>query len=99
MTSTRRRTLTASLKRFIAASLALLVLAPLGTATAQQPAQGGSVGGRVTDEAGAPIVGADIIVEQTTIGTRTGGDGNYVLPTVPVGDRSVRVRMIGFRSQ
>jgi len=101
MISTVRTNLTASFKRFTApwlAALLALVLAPLQIVTAQQPAQGGSVGGRVTDEAGAPIVGADVIVEQTTIGTRTRTDGQYLLPSVPAGPQSVRVRMIGFRS-
>jgi iron complex outermembrane receptor protein len=101
MISTVRPSLTASLKRFIApwlAALLALVLAPLQIVTAQQPAQGGSVGGRVTDESGAPIVGADVIIEQTTIGTRTRSDGEYLLPSVPAGPQSVRVRMIGFRS-
>jgi len=101
MISTVRTNLTASFKRFTApwlAALLALVLAPLQIVTAQQLAQGGSVGGRVTDEAGAPIVGADVIVEQTTIGTRTRTDGQYLLPSVPAGPQSVRVRMIGFRS-
>jgi iron complex outermembrane receptor protein len=101
MISIVRTTLTQSHKRFIGPALAaslVLVVASVQTATAQEPAQPGSVGGRVTDESGGPIVGADVIVEQTTIGTRTRSDGEYLLPSVPAGDRSIRVRMIGFRS-
>ncbi len=101
MISIVRTPLTQSLKRFIGPALAaslVLVVASVQTATAQEPAQPGSVGGRVTDESGGPIVGADVIVEQTTIGTRTRSDGEYLLPSVPAGDRSIRVRMIGFRS-
>jgi len=77
-----------------------MLAAPLSTAAAQQPAaQTGSVAGRVTDDAGAPVVGADVLIEQTTIGSRTRAGGEYVIERVPAGQQSVRVRMIGFRSQ
>jgi iron complex outermembrane receptor protein len=102
MTSTTRATVSPRFNRFIAPLLAALLLIVVGsfqTVTAQQPAQGGSVGGKVTDDQGAPIVGADVLIEQTTIGTRTRADGEYVISGVPAGPQSVRVRMIGFRSQ
>jgi iron complex outermembrane receptor protein len=92
MTPTPRATLS-SFNRFIFTFLNALLLtavASIQIGTAQQPAQTGSVGGRVTDESGAPVVGADVILEQTTIGTRTRADGDYLLPSVPAGNRSVR---------
>jgi outer membrane receptor protein involved in Fe transport len=89
--------------RFLAPGVAaalLLLGAAVSPAAAQQPAaQAGSVAGRVTDEAGAAVVGADVLIEQTTIGSRTRADGEYVIERVPAGQQSVRVRMIGFRSQ
>jgi len=102
MASTTRVTVSPRFNRFIAPLLAALLLIVVGsfqTVTAQQPAQGGSVGGKVTDDQGAPIVGADVLIEQTTIGTRTGTGGEYLIQRVPAGPQSVRVRMIGFRSQ
>ena len=37
------------------------------------------ISGRVTDQAGAPIPGAQIVIEGTTIGTVAGDDGVYRL--------------------
>src|SRR5882724_13595196 len=102
MASTTRVTVSPRFNRFIAPLLAALLLIVVGsfqTVTAQEPAQGGSVGGKVTDDQGAPIVGADVLIEQTTIGGRTRADGEYIIDRVPAGQQSVRVRMIGFRSQ
>ena len=39
-----------------------------------------TVKGRVTDENGAPVIGATVILKGTTTGTATGLDGEYVLP-------------------
>ena len=38
-----------------------------------------TVGGRVTDENGAPVIGATVILKGTTTGTATGTDGFYSL--------------------
>ena len=62
-------------------------------------AQTGSLAGRVTDEAGAAVSGAEVRVEGTTLHVSTGDDGRYALAGVPVGQRSVRVLMLGFQSQ
>jgi outer membrane receptor protein involved in Fe transport len=60
--------------------------------------QGGTVAGKVTDEAGAPISGADVMIEGTRRAAQTGGNGEYVIDQVPAGSQTVRVRMIGYRS-
>ena len=39
-----------------------------------------TVKGRVTDENGAPVIGATVLLKGTTTGTATGLDGEYVLP-------------------
>ena len=39
-----------------------------------------TVKGRVTDENGAPVIGATVILKGTTTGTATGLDGEYALP-------------------
>ena len=72
-----------------------LTLAP--GAAAQDAAQAGTVAGRVTDERGAGISGAQVFLVRPAIGTQTGSDGNYRLTGVPAGTHSLGVRMLGFR--
>ncbi|MFQ6678016.1 MAG: TonB-dependent receptor domain-containing protein [Fidelibacterota bacterium] len=56
----------------------------------------GKIKGRVTDEEGTPLPGANIIIENTVLGAATDGDGNYYILNVPPGDYTVRVMMIGY---
>jgi outer membrane receptor protein involved in Fe transport len=60
-------------------------------------AQTGTVTGRVVDERGAGIAGAQVFLVRPAIGTQTRTDGNYTLPRVPAGSHSLGVRMLGFR--
>jgi iron complex outermembrane recepter protein len=76
--------------------LVLPVIRP-ATAAAQDAAQTGSIGGKVTDERGAPVSGAQVGVQGTTAGAQTGTNGEYVIARVPAGAHTVRVRMVGFR--
>lgn len=66
---------------------------------ARAMAQGGSIGGKVTDEQGAGVAGAQVTVEGTGKGGVTGATGAYTIDAVPVGSHTVRVRLIGYRSQ
>jgi iron complex outermembrane receptor protein len=61
-------------------------------------AQTGSVSGRVTDESGAAVSGAEVRVEGTTLHASTDDQGRYELREVPAGERSLRVLMLGFKS-
>jgi outer membrane receptor protein involved in Fe transport len=90
-----RSTLTRS---WAALALAVLFWIPASAAGAQQT-QGGTVAGKVTDEGGAAVSGADVIVEGTRRSAQTGTTGEYVIEDVPAGSQTVRVRMIGYRSQ
>lgn len=47
-------------------------------------AQGKSVSGTVTDEAGDGIIGVTVMVKGTKTGTATDIDGRYVLNTPPI---------------
>lgn len=63
-------------------------------------AQAATITGRVTNEADAPIVGANVIIQQLNLGTTTGQDGRYTL-TIPAeraaGQRvQLNARFIGF---
>jgi iron complex outermembrane recepter protein len=79
-------------------AMAVLLALPLASPAGAQQTQGGTVAGKVTDEAGAPVSGADVMIEGTRRATQTGGNGEYVIDEVPAGSQTVRVRMIGFRS-
>ncbi len=57
----------------------------------------GKIIGKVTDEStGSPLIGANVILAGTTIGTATGVQGEYLLLNVPVGTYDVEVKMIGY---
>lgn len=63
-------------------------------------AQVGSVTGRVTNaETGEPMQGARLVIQGTNAKATTNEDGRYVLPSVSVGARVVRVNFIGFTQQ
>ncbi len=85
------------------ARLTLTALVVLGTGVTSvagaQTDQTGSIGGRVIDDQGAPLAGAQVAIPGTTIGTQTRADGSYVLPRVPVGSHSLQARMLGFRPE
>ena len=89
-----------ALSRVAAMALAWQLILPVAQpsmAVAQGTAQTGSIDGKVTDEKGAPIAGAQIGVQGTTAGAQTGTNGEYVIARVPVGAQTVRARMVGFR--
>ncbi|WP_245542036.1 TonB-dependent receptor [Proteiniphilum acetatigenes] len=65
--------------------------------TTQAPQQEIRLSGRVTDENDDPVIGANISVPETTIGTVTDIDGNYAL-SVPRG-ATLRVSYIGYLEQ
>jgi outer membrane receptor protein involved in Fe transport len=91
---------TLSAWRAPAAVAALVALGLLGrSAPARAQAATGTIAGKVSDERGAPLPGAQILVDQTNKGAISGPDGGYVVEAVPVGSRTVRARLIGYRSQ
>lgn len=72
----------------------LLVLLTIGVQAFAQSA----VSGKVTDEAGEPCVGANVLIKGTTTGTMTDLDGNYSLTDVRKGAIIV-FSSIGYTSQ
>src|SRR2546428_2354561 len=86
----------------VAQSLTLVLWALLGTGArggAQVAGPTGSVAGRVTDERRAAIAGAQITLDQGGKGAVSGADGSYLIDAVSAGAHTVRVRLIGYRSQ
>jgi hypothetical protein len=79
--------------RFLLALGVLLLLAP--PALAQN---WGRVEGRITQRAGgAPLPGANVVVEGTGYGTATEADGSYLL-RIPTGRYVLRVSAVGFEA-
>ncbi|MGD8727550.1 MAG: TonB-dependent receptor, partial [Gemmatimonadales bacterium] len=75
--------------------LAAVVLVAVGWAPLAGQ-QTGRVGGRVVaEESGAPVVGASVAVEGTTLRTTTDAEGRFLLTRVPVGAQTVTVTYIG----
>ncbi len=59
-------------------------------------AQNGSITGKVVDENGLPLPGANIVVLNTTIGAATDENGIYSISNVPVGTYSLRAQFVGY---
>jgi outer membrane receptor protein involved in Fe transport len=75
----------------------LIPIARPTAAVAQDAAQTGTIGGKVVDERGAPVGGAQVYIARTAIAAQTRSDGGYTLDKVPAGSQTVRARMLGFR--
>ncbi len=78
-------------------ALALLCLVAPGARLLAQA--GGSIAGKVTDEQGAPIVGARVAIVQLGRTTATLANGTYTIEAVPAGAHTVRASFIGYRGQ
>ncbi len=60
----------------------------------------GKIRGRVTDEkTGEPLIGANIVIEGTTMGAAAGPDGEYVILNVPPGTYTLVASMIGYQTE
>ena len=70
--------------------LLMLSLAQAGTT--------GKLAGKVTiKDSGEPMIGANVIINDTNLGAATDADGNYYILQVPPGTYSVRFTMIGYQ--
>jgi len=58
-----------------------------------------TVKGKVTDDTGQPLPGANIIVEGTTVGTSSDFDGNYILNTEKTPPFNIVISYTGFETQ
>jgi TonB-linked SusC/RagA family outer membrane protein len=83
------------MKRALVGSALLWAMA-LGEASAQEQ---GTIAGRITDAAGAPVAGAQVVVEGTNLGARSDPDGSYRITGVTAGAVVVRVRLLGYGAQ
>src|SRR5262245_55907413 len=79
-----------------------LAFAALALCVAPRLAQaqgGGSVTGRVTNEAGQPLAEARVFLVGTTQIATTNGEGNYALRGAQAGPAEVRVIHVGYAEQ
>ena len=63
------------------------------------PGTDGTIRGRVTDEKGEGLPGTQVYIPNTSYGTMTDGDGNYILLNIPVGKYDIIFAMIGYKQQ
>src|SRR5262245_20385724 len=82
--------------RAVVLASALILIASF-TAPAAAVAQTGTLAGRLTDEDGAPLGGANITLVEAKRGAISLQNGDYVVADVPVGTYTVQVRLIGYR--
>ena len=89
------------MKRNSSSTLSLLLVLVAGPVAlhAQGEGQTGSISGRVLDEQGSGLAGANVTIQGSSIAAQTRGDGGYLLARVPAGPRTLRARLIGYRPQ
>ena len=63
--------------------------------SAKAPTTGALVG-KVTDENGRALAGADIVVQRLAMRVRTRTDGSFTLQGIPVGDYDILFRKLGY---
>lgn len=79
--------------------LLLPVLLAMMTAGPLIAAEAGRVRGRVTDaETGEALVGANVLVEGSMMGSATDENGEYLISNVPVGKQTIEVSYIGYQT-
>ncbi len=63
-------------------------------------AQSGFISGQVTDaEDGDPLIGANVVIDGTTLGSSTDVDGNYRILNVRPGTYTIVVRYVGYQTK
>ena len=73
------------------ATLVLLLMVPLTVL-----GQSGTITGQVTDSNGDVLPGANVVIQDLTLGSSTNNNGEYTIDSVPVGTHTVEASFIGF---
>ena len=58
----------------------------------------GKLVGKVTDQSGEPLIGANVILDGTTIGAATDVEGYYSIINVRAGSYQIRFRFLGYKT-
>lgn len=56
----------------------------------------GAIGGRVIDDIGDPLPGANVVLQGTQLGAATDIDGNFVITEIPPGEYEVAASFVGY---
>ena len=59
----------------------------------------GKLVGRVTDQSGEPLIGANVILDGTTMGAATDIEGYYSIINVRAGTYTIKFRFLGFKTR
>jgi outer membrane receptor protein involved in Fe transport len=81
---------------FALAAIAILLAGSSRDAAGQDTPQTGTVNGRVMDERGTGISGAQVFLVRPPVSAQSGAEGAYTLNRVPAGTHMLMVRMLGF---
>ena len=82
------------MKKLLAVIIMTIVIFP----TMLLSQSSGKISGTILNEEGAPLGGANVIIEETSYGGASAEDGKYYILDVPVGTHTVRVDYIGYKS-
>lgn len=77
----------------------LVLLLLLATPIATMAQSTGKLAGRVVDDLGDPLPGANVVVEGTQLGAATDIDGQYFIIGIPIGEYSVTASFVGYQPQ
>jgi len=89
-----RRLSTPWTTRLLAVVLLVFMAVP---ASAQQASPNGTVAGRVADQSGSALPGAQVIIRTLNVRTNTNPQGEFTLSQVPVGTHVIEVEYLGYR--
>lgn len=79
--------------------VALLLVFTLVMATTVDSGTTGKIAGVIKDKAtGAPLVGANVVIEGTTLGAAADGSGYFFIINVPPGKYRLKAMMMGYKS-
>ncbi|MEJ5352319.1 MAG: TonB-dependent receptor [Melioribacteraceae bacterium] len=83
-------------KRVYIFFLFLIMALPLKIILAQGS---GSISGRVVDKGtGEPLIGANVLILNTSLGAATDYDGKFTIHHIPVGKRTLQISYIGYET-
>ncbi len=57
----------------------------------------GKIAGNITTEDGAPLAGANVLLDGTSSGAATDAEGNYAILNIPIGIYTIKVDYIGYK--
>ncbi len=75
-----------------------LILCLAGVTTILQAGVGGKLSGRVVSQDGGPLIGANVVLDGTTLGAATSLNGEYFIINIPPDRYAVRFSVIGYKT-